>query len=140
MIDSAELVELQIKIEKLEMSNVRLIAELGRIAQTLGVEPSMKMVLGKIEELRANKARLAWSVDYNLFESEAEADKYNTLMATGKDVEAVLIYDNRRVNTLDQICLNKLTVTVHKSGEELAKERTLRSLSWGQKELLGITE
>ncbi len=39
--------------DQLKLSNQRLIAELGRIAEALGVDPSMNVVLGKIEELKA---------------------------------------------------------------------------------------
>jgi hypothetical protein len=39
--------------DQLKMSNERLIAELGRVALALGVEPSMRLVLAKIEELKA---------------------------------------------------------------------------------------
>ncbi len=48
-----ENLELQAKIEKLEMSNVKLIAELGMIAQAVGAGPSMREVLDKIEALKA---------------------------------------------------------------------------------------
>lgn len=51
---SDELKELADKVEQLEMSNQVLIAELGRIAQALGVEPSMKLVLDKITELKTS--------------------------------------------------------------------------------------
>jgi hypothetical protein len=44
--------DLRAEIQRLEMSNVRLVAELGRIAQALGVACSMVAVLAKIEELK----------------------------------------------------------------------------------------
>ncbi len=50
---SEDLRELADRVEQLEMSNQKLIAELGIIAQKLGVEPSMKLVLDKIQELKA---------------------------------------------------------------------------------------
>ena len=46
-----------LRIMELEMSNERLIAELGRIALALGVEPSMNKVLAKIEELNAKAVK-----------------------------------------------------------------------------------
>lgn len=43
---------LQAENDRLSMSNQKLVAELGRIAQALEVEPSMVKVLEKIEELK----------------------------------------------------------------------------------------
>lgn len=45
--------ELEATIDALRMSNELLIAELGRIAEALDVEPSMVEVLGRIAELKA---------------------------------------------------------------------------------------
>ena len=139
MIDSAELVELYSKIEKLEMSNVCLIAELGRIAQALGVEPSMKSVLGKIEELRACKLSMVYGVsDGFYFETEAEAEKYNNLTGNNRGVSTDILHANKWVCRISDDVTERQPITLHKSGEELAKERTLRCLSPGMKELLGI--
>ncbi len=43
---------LNIEVDALRASNELLIAELGRIAHALGVEPSMAAVLTKISELK----------------------------------------------------------------------------------------
>lgn len=51
---SEDLKELADRVEQLEMSNQKLIAELGIIAKNLGVEPSMKLVLDKIADLKAS--------------------------------------------------------------------------------------
>lgn len=134
---------LTMELEKLQMSNVRLIAELGRIAQALGVEPSMKAVLSKIEELRASKLSIAYrTTDYNYFETAAEAEKYNKLRGDDRTVDTCILYDNRWVNTIDEHDLERSIQTIHKVGEAeaLAKEDVLRRLTPGQKELLGITE
>ncbi len=52
-------------LDKLEMSNKILVAELGRVATALGVEPNMQAVLGKIAELqRPERYTLAqWARD-----------------------------------------------------------------------------
>ncbi len=46
------------EIERLQMSETRLIAELGRIATQLEVEPHMLKVLGRIEQLKDAEWRL----------------------------------------------------------------------------------
>ena len=51
--DEAERLELLAKIDRLEMSNIKLIAELGEIAKALGVAPSYLNVMGKIKALTA---------------------------------------------------------------------------------------
>jgi hypothetical protein len=43
---------LKAQVQELEMTKALLIAELGRIAEALGVEPSMVKVLAKIKELK----------------------------------------------------------------------------------------
>lgn len=55
--DEEERLLLQDKIRELNASNIRLIAELGRIAQALGVECSMGAVLRRIEELKIEAKR-----------------------------------------------------------------------------------
>lgn len=43
---------LKAEVDRLKMSNVKLIAELGMIAEALNVGPSMREVLDKIELLK----------------------------------------------------------------------------------------
>lgn len=50
--DELDKIELRTRNEQLEMSNAKLIAELGRIADALGVQPSMVEVLAKIKDLQ----------------------------------------------------------------------------------------
>lgn len=52
MARSVSELRLEDEVDELKMSNIRLIAELGRVASALGVEPSMMKVLAKIEELK----------------------------------------------------------------------------------------
>lgn len=56
--DETEATTLLLKqqVHDLELSNIRLIAELGRIAEALGVEPSMKKVLDRIAQLKETEA------------------------------------------------------------------------------------
>lgn len=74
----AELREAILKdeIDRLKMSNVKLIAELGMIADKLGVPPSLKDVLEKIGELKPRKVYAVTNQNYPcgvFFASEAAA-------------------------------------------------------------------
>ena len=53
-------------LDKAQMSNQRLIAELGRVAAALDVEPSMVKVLARIEELKATPRKPGGVVWYKL--------------------------------------------------------------------------
>lgn len=52
MSEEIEIAILKNEIDRLQMSNIKLIAELGEIAKALGAGPSMREVLDKIELLK----------------------------------------------------------------------------------------
>jgi len=129
------------EIERLEMSNQRLIAELGRIAEALGVEPSMVKVLGKIQELQDRQVEVCYRSRHVIYSNKAAAEE-DAAYYNGQPDDVVPVFKVSPTLYYEKAYTTTSThgIKVFSTFDDYLKAIALGTLTPRQKVLLGLQE